>query len=454
MSLDIIKKDIRKAIENRKEELYTLADSIYQEPELGYKEFRTAEKIRKIFEEQGVFYREKIARTGIIGTFSSKNPKYHIAILSELDSVISPNHKFADPETGAAHFCGHHAMVTAIIGVLYAVLDLNLLEKFEGKISFMGIPAEEYVELSFRKELIEKGEISFYGGKQEFIQLGEFDDVDICLMHHLFPTEGELKNPIKAYGTYSFNGFVGQEIEFKGVASHAGSAPDLGRNSLQAAQIALSAINANRETFKDEDMIRVHPIITEGGQIVNTVPNSVKLETYIRGASVDGILKTTEKVNRSWMAGALALGNEVKITTTPGYLPERPDPNLIDLMYENLKLIFDDNEVERLGPISAAGSDLGDVSSILPSIQTRIGGVRGALHAEDFEIISQEIAFIKSSQALACTLVDLLADDGKLAQKVLDEFEPLYTKKEYLKEWGNIGTDYSLTFDGQNLEKK
>lgn len=55
MSLDIIKKDIRKAIENRKEELYTLADSIYQEPELGYKEFKTAEKIRKIFEEQGVF---------------------------------------------------------------------------------------------------------------------------------------------------------------------------------------------------------------------------------------------------------------------------------------------------------------------------------------------------------------------------------------------------------------
>ena len=452
MSLNDLKQQIIKAIEYRKEDLYSIADSIFKEPELGYQEFKTADKIKNIFKKYNISYREKIARTGIIGTISSENPKYHIAILSELDSVISPNHPSADPETGAAHCCGHHAMVTAMIGVLYAFIDLNLLDQFEGKVSFMGIPAEEYAQLGFRNKLIKNEEISFLGGKQEFIKLGEFEDVDIAIMHHLYPSEGELENPIKAYGTYSFNGFIGQEIEFLGHASHAGNAPELGRNSLQAAQLALSSINANRETFKDEDMIRVHPIIVEGGQIVNTVPNYVKLETYVRGATIEGILDATKKVNRSWMAGALAMGNQVKITTIPGYLPEKPDKNLIDIMYENLKLLFHENEVERLGPSSAAGSDLGDLSSILPCIQTRIGGISGALHSQEFEVIDPEIAYIKSSQALALTLLDLLYDNGTLANKVITEYKPLYTREEYLEEWGNIGKTLSFTFDSKNFE--
>ena len=57
----------------------------------------------------------------------------------------------------------------------------------------------------------------------------------------------------------------GKAARFVGRAAHAGSAPHRGVNALYAAQVALTAINAVRETFRDDDAIRVHPILTNGG---------------------------------------------------------------------------------------------------------------------------------------------------------------------------------------------
>ena len=100
----------------------------------------------------------------------------------------------------------------------------------------------------------------------------------------------------------------------------------MGINALYAAQIALAAINALRETFRDEDTIRVHPIITHGGSQVNVIPGEVRLETYVRGRSVEAILDANKKVDRAFRAGALALGAKVEIETLPGYMPMTCDP--------------------------------------------------------------------------------------------------------------------------------
>lgn len=449
MDLKELKQQVIDAIDARKEDIYAIGDSIFEEPELGYKEYKTADKIKKVFDDLEIDYRDEVALTGVVGTIESENPKYHIAVMSELDSVISPKHPAADKETGAAHCCGHNAMVAAMIGVAYALSDTDLLEKLEGKISFMGIPSEEYVEIGFRNQLIEEGKISFLGGKQEFIKLGEFDDVDITMMHHLFSSENEDSSGIKAAATQTSNGFIGQQIEYFGVEAHAGGAPHLGKNALQSANIAMAAINANRETFRDEDVIRVHPIITEGGQIVNTVPGYVKIESYVRASTVDGILNTIEKVNNSWKAGALAIGTKVKISSTPGYLPEIPDENLVDIMYENLKLLFGEDATRRVLQHGAGSTDVGDVAAIVPTVQARIGGVKGDFHAENFQYIDKDIAYLDTAKAMAMTIVDLLYEDGKLVKKVKDEFEPIYTKEEYLSEWGKVGEKYSEEYTNE-----
>src|SRR3989441_3575002 len=142
----------------------------------------------------------------------------------------------------------------------------------------------------------------------------------------------------KAGVAASNNGCIVKTVRYIGRASHAGGAPHLGINALYAASIGLAAINAIRETFRDEDSIRVHPIITHGGSQVNVIPGEVRLETYVRGRTVEAILDANVKVDRALRAGALALGAQVEIETLPGYMPMRCDP----LMVERFRVIAAD----------------------------------------------------------------------------------------------------------------
>lgn len=430
------------AIDNRREDIYKIGDSIFEEPELGFKEFKTAAKIKEVLDELKVEYEDEIAITGIKAKLKGKESKYNVGIMGELDSIVSPMHPYADKETGAAHCCGHNAMIAGLIGVLYALKDTDIMEDLAGDVSLLAVPAEEYVELAYRNELIKEGKIEFLGGKQEFIRLGVFDDIDMNLMQHTFSSENEGNDLIKASAAATNNGFIGQEIHFIGKESHAGGAPHKGINALSAANLALAAINAQRDTFKESDYIRVHPIITKGGDLVNTVPANVRVETYVRGSNVEGILDAAEKVTRSWKAGAMAMGAEVEIKTMPGYLPDKPDENLIDVIYDNEVLIFGKEHVVKDAGHFTGSSDVGDVSSILPTIQASIGGVKGDFHSETYEMVDRDIAYLGAAKVLTLSIIDLLYDDASLAKKVVEEFEPIYTKEEYLETWGKIGEKF------------
>ena len=109
---------------------------------------------------------------------------------------------------------------------------------------------------------------------------------------------------------------IGKLARFVGRAAHAGGAPHLGVNALYAAQIALAGINALRETFRDEDTIRVHPILTHGGSQVNVIPAEARLETYVRGRTLDAVVDANAKVDRALRADALALGATVEIVAS------------------------------------------------------------------------------------------------------------------------------------------
>jgi amidohydrolase len=430
------------AIDKRKEDILSIGDSIYNEPELGYKEFKTAEKIKHVFETMGIPYEEKIGITGLKGLIKGKNSKYNVAVMGELDSVISPKHPDSNPKTGAAHCCGHNCMIAGIIGVIYALKDTAIMESLSGDVSIMAIPAEEFVEIGYRNELIKKGEISFLGGKQEFIKLGAFDDVDIALIQHTFSSENEGNNTIKASAGNSTNGFIGQEIQFIGKESHAGDAPHAGVNALNAATIAITAINAQRETFREKDYIRVHPIITRGGDLVNVIPADVRLENYIRGSNVEAILSATKKVTRSWHAGADAMGAKCIVNSLPGYLPIKPNKNLQEIMHQNLKELFGEENVLKNEEHTCGSSDVGDVASIIPTLQANIGGASGNFHSDDYRLVNKELAYLGAAKALTLSVIDLLYNEAEEAERIIKEFEPVYTKEEYLKDWGNVGEKF------------
>ena len=298
----------------------------------------------------------------------------------------------------------------------------------------MAVPAEEYVEIEYRNTLREEGKVHFLGGKQEFVKLGVMDDIDIMVMQHTANTE----NGIMASCGGPSNGFVGKLIRYIGKEAHAGGAPHLGINALNAANLGLSAVAMQRETFRDDDHIRVHPIMTKGGDLVNVVPADVRLETYVRGSNVEAILDASSKVSRAFKAGGDAVGATTVITDLPGYLPMVIHQPLYDVMYENLRTLVGDDHCLNVDGGMSGSTDAGDISHIMPSVQASIGGAEGIFHSESFEIGDKELAYVTYAKTIVLTLIDLLADGAEKAIEVKDSFKPVMTKEEYLRDWGNI----------------
>ena len=429
-----LKRRACEAIDKNRDKIVALGDSIFSEPELGYKEFKTSEKIKKAFDEMGYKYQDGVAITGVVAPLKGKESKIRVAVMGEMDAVVAPGHRCANKETGAAHSCGHNCMCAGLVGVGYAFAGTGIMEELSGDVVLMAVPAEEYVEIEYRIELKKAGKIWFLGGKQEFVKLGVFDDIDIMIMQHTSTFDG---TGVKGVCGGTGNGFMGKLVRYIGKEAHAGGAPHLGINALNAAQIGLMAVNANRETFQDKDHIRVHPIITKGGDLVNVVPADVRIETYVRGANVDAILDASAKVSRAFKAGADAVGAKCEITDLPGYLPTIQNYDLFDIMYENMKEVFGDEKFVRYENTAGGGStDAGDISYLMPMIHSYFIGAEGIGHSENYEIADKDIAYIAAAKCLAMTAIDLLADGAELGLKVKANFKPTFTKEEYLEKWG------------------
>ena len=429
-----MKQAVCAAVDRHRERLLRMAEEIAAEPELGYKEVKTAAKFKELLQEADLPYRDEIALTGVVSEQKGRESRLRVAVMGELDAILVPQHPQADPLTGAAHACGHNTQMASVAGVALALKESGVMDELDGDVVIMGVPAEEFVELEYRDKLRQAGKIHFLGGKQEFIRLGEFDDIDISIMQHT-----SLAVDGKAGADADGNGFVGKLIRYIGKEAHAGAAPHEGVNALNAAMIALMAVHAQRETFRDEDHIRVHPIITKGGDIVNVVPADVRLETYIRGASVEAILDAEKKVDRAFQSGGDAVGARTVITDLPGYLPPVHNEALMQIMLANMETLFGAENCKMYCPGFGGGSsDQGDVSNLLPSIQSYFGGAEGGFHTESFCIVDPETAVIQAAKAMAMTVVDLLADGAAKGREIKAAFRPKMTKEEYLRNWGKI----------------
>lgn len=419
-----------RAIEAHRDEIYALGEDIRVHPELGFKEFRTAALVAEQFRRLGLAPQTGIAITGVRALLRGRavgaERPLTVAYLGELDSVIVGDHPDADPATGGAHACGHNAQIANVIALAYGLVESGVMAELDGNVALMAVPAEEYVEVDYRVGLRAAGQIEFLGGKPEMIRLGAFDDVDMTLATHQSSAE---QGKLGVGGPC--NGCIVKQIRYEGRAAHAGGAPFQGINALKAATMGLQAIDANRETFRDEDHIRVHPIITKGGELVNVVPADVRLETYVRGASVEAILAAGKKVDRALKAGAMAVGATVTINTLPGYLPRK--------WIEPLAAIYQENAVALLGaeawsaPSFGGGStDMGDVSHIMPAIEAQAGGTRGTGHGADYFIADPEMAYITPAKAAAMTIIDLLAGGAERGRQVLAAYDPPMTRDGYL----------------------
>lgn len=414
-------KDIIAAVEKHTQLILDAERYIWKHPETGYKEFETSAYMAKAFEDLGY---ELVMADGITGFYTildTGKPGPEILILGELDSIICPEHKEANPETGAVHSCGHHAQCAALIGIAAALKEPGILDKFCGRIRLCAVPAEELLEIEYRSQLKAEGKIKYFGGKSEFLWRGYFDGVDIAFMVHPF-TNFVVQSKMA--------GCMAKQIIYKGVASHAGVAPWDGRNALYAANCGLNAINALRETFQESDTIRVHPIITSGGAMVNAIPEQVVLESYIRGVTFDGIKNANYKVNRALCGAAVSLGTNIEIIDIPGYAPLVNDDNLRHIVAEAAELAIPEYEFQMLDTVLSGSTDMGDLSCVMPVVHPFCGGATGLAHGNNYQIADPIAACVANAKLQLGMLLILLSDGAARAKQVIREYKPLFASKE------------------------
>ena len=276
-----------------------MAQAIVAHPEPGFREVRTAALVHRKLSEMGVQHRTGIAVTGLKGYLEGgAGPGPTVGVMGELDSLIVLGHPEADPETSAAHACGHHAQIGMMLGVAAGLQAPGVLEALNGRVALMAVPAEEFIELEYRAGLRSSERLEFLGGKSEFLRLGELDDVDIAMR----PT----RRARRRTGSWRCRGRTTRWWP-SGCSSRPGGprggAPHRGINALNAAHLAIAAIHAQRETFLDTDTVRVHPIITRGGAAVSSVPADVRIETFVRGRTLEAVADAEVKVDRSFRRG-------------------------------------------------------------------------------------------------------------------------------------------------------
>ena len=429
MDKNQLKARVIKAIEENKDIIINIGRKIYNNPEFGYKEFETTKSVVEFFKNELNIdnIEENIAYTGCRVRINEDKNGPKVTILGELDGISCAEHCDVN-SIGASHTCGHNIQIAGMLGVAVGLIKSGVFKELDGKIDFIATPAEEFIELAYRSKLKEEGKIKYFGGKQELIRKGAFDDIDMSLMFHALDTGDKkvLVGPVS-------NGFIGKEVKFIGKEAHAGSAPYEGINALNAAMLAINNVHAQREAFKEADRVRFHPIITKGGDIVNVVPADVRMEAYVRARTIESLIDANKKVNRVLMASAMAVGAEIEIKEIPGYLPILRHDSMEKVLRENINFIgIKDEEIIEGGDFTGS-FDFGDVSHIIPTLHPMFGGITGALHTRNYSITDEEFAYLAPAKSLALTVVDLLFDNAKIGKEILNNFKPTMTKKEYLE---------------------
>lgn len=404
---------------------------LWKMPETGFREVKSSKYIADIFEQLG--YEVHLAGNipGFYSDFDTGRPGPTVAIIAELDALLIPKHPDADPETGAVHACGHHAQGAMLIGVAAAIKNAGFADNLCGRVRFISVPAEELIEISYREELRSQGIIEYLGGKMEFVRRGIFDGVDVSILIH---PSGLPAGKMLAV-THGDNGSVAKRAVFHGVASHAGGNPMGGINALYAATNALNAANAIRETFTDGDKIRFHPIITEGGSIVNTIPDRVVVESYVRGATVDALRTYNRKLNRAFAASAAAIGGRLTLCDRVGFYPLNNDWGMNDVMKESMEELFGENCVIVSTGRGGASTDMGDLSTMMPVVQAISTGCCGGAHSETFRVGDAKKVCVDTAECTLIAIRKLLENNGARGKQIVDSFHPLYkTKEDYFRE--------------------
>jgi amidohydrolase len=277
--------------------------------------------------------------------------------------------------------------------VLSALRDL-----YKGTVVVFGTPAEEST-----------------GRKVDLTDAGAFDDVDAAFQAHLFATDN-LEGRALAMDA--------AEFVFQGRAAHAASNPQDGVNALDAVMLTFTGINYLRQQLTDD--VRIHGIVTEGGEAPNIIPDHCRALFYVRAAKKRIYEETFEKVQNCARGAALMTGAELTIE-----YPENAYYDLIEnqVLAERATAHMTELGFDIHGEEDNPGStDIGNVSHACPTLYMNVGVADGKVqpHEEGFVAVANgEEARRKLLMTVECwarMALDVF-NEPDLRRRAREEFE-------------------------------
>jgi amidohydrolase len=392
-SMVVGKQVIQDAVDARDQELRELSLRIHANPEISFQEFKAMNWLIEPLEKAGFTIERGLAnlQTSFRATWEGQKGGPTIAILAEYDALA-----------GLGHGCGHNIIGTSAVGAALAIKDTH--PDLPGKIVVIGTPAEE------------EG-----GGKILMVEDGIFDDVDLAMMCHPHTKSMVLRGGLAC---------VDASFKFYGKAAHASAAPEKGISALDAVINTFVAVNSLRQFFKDD--VRIHGIITKGGDATNVVPAYCEAEFLLRAETVEDLHVVREKVYAAARHSTEAVGAQIEITEGLIYAERNNNKALASIFRDNLELLGETvSDPPKKGGIGS--SDIGNVGQVTATIHPYIKITEtAATHTTEFvEASASENGMVglnKAAKALAMTAYDVCVNPEQL-HAIKREFEEWKKKK-------------------------
>lgn len=357
--------------------------AIHRRPELKFAEFHAREVLTGWLAEAGFEVRPPVdgVQTAFVAVHEGPRPGPCVAVLAEYDAL-----------PGVGHGCGHNLIAAG--GVAAAITAVRALPGHPGTIAVIGTPGEEMGG----------------AGKVRLAEAGVFDDVDAALMFH--PGDRSLTARPGLAAAHL-------RVAFVGVAAHASVSPWLGRSALAGAQLFLHALDALRQFVPPT--VRLHGVVSDGGQAPNVVPAHAAVDLYVRDRTAVSVRALVERVRNAAEGAALATGTEAVVRETgPMYAERRDNLVLADRFGAAVRALgLDISPAEPDAP--AGSSDIGNLSHLLPVIHpyVQVAEIGTPSHSEAMrEAAATSFAHDRTEVAaagLARVVVELLTRPDLLA---------------------------------------
>lgn len=394
-----LKSQIHEVIVQHTERVIELAKQIHAKPEIGNEEVFASGVLSKYLREFGFEVELGVAghETAFYAVKDSGVEGPTIAFLAEYDAL-----------PGLGHACGHNIIGTTSVAAGIALSEV--LNVTGGKVVVLGTPAEE-------------------GGpngsaKGSFVRHGFLENVDVALMIH--PSgRTSITSPTLAVDPLDFH--------FYGQAAHASGSPEKGINALDSVIQLFNGINALRQHVTSD--VRIHGIITHGGDAPNIVPDYASARFYIRADSWAKTEAVSTRIRAIAEGAALSTGATVKVERFQNEVQDFVLNEILDsVLHEELESHGEVVYTERGRGLGS--TDAGNISYAVPTAHPyiKIGPDDLVAHTNEFrEAANSDIGYkglVIGAKALAGTGYRLLSEPQLLHQVRKSHELALEAKKE------------------------